>query len=101
MEALGRVELPTNGLGNKGFHPSLNRISHLQTDSVRSFGGESSQTAVIWQRIWQRKPKFPQRPQGKGHPTDADGANGAPLEIGGAALHSVVPQSLIFGTVIR
>jgi len=30
MGAPGGVEPPTNGLGNRGFHPSLNRIINLQ-----------------------------------------------------------------------
>ena len=44
MGALGRVELPTNGLGNKGFHPSLNWLSNLRTgrhskaEEITSFG---------------------------------------------------------------
>jgi hypothetical protein len=38
MEALGRVELPTNGLGNKGFHPLLNRFSDLQLETAAQSG---------------------------------------------------------------
>jgi len=54
MEALGRVELPTNGLGNKGFHPHPNRLSDLQSGLMQRRRGKSPHSAIIWQRIWQR-----------------------------------------------
>jgi len=54
MEALGRVELPTNGLGNMGFHPHPNRLSHLQGGLRRRERDKSPHSAIIWQRKWQR-----------------------------------------------
>lgn len=55
MGAPGEVEPPTNGLGNWGFHSSLNRISHLQVGLAELKRERSGQSAVIWQRIWQRE----------------------------------------------
>ena len=54
MGALGRVELPTNGLGNvgQGLHPS--RIKHLQAGFRCHSREKSSHSAVICQRICQR-----------------------------------------------
>jgi len=52
--ALGRVELPTNGLGNvgQGLHPS--RIKHLQAGFCCHSRAKSHHSAVICQRICQR-----------------------------------------------
>ena len=63
MEALGRVELPTNGLGNVGQGPPLNWLNQLLRGFPVLSWGESSQSAVICQRICQRNPR-PTRPPG-------------------------------------
>ena len=54
VEAPGRVELPTNGLGNRGFHPSLIWLMNLRVGVGKGRWTQSAQTAFIWQRIWQR-----------------------------------------------
>jgi hypothetical protein len=54
MEAPGRVELPTNGLGNKGFHPLLSWLIHFRVGTSPLNWGQAPQTAVIWQQIWQQ-----------------------------------------------
>src|SRR5271157_5266318 len=55
MEALGRVELPTNGLGNVGEGLHLSRIKHLQ-GGFRCLSWEKScHSALNCQRICQRE----------------------------------------------
>ena len=51
LEAPGRVELPTNGLGNKGFHPLLSWLIHLRVGTSPLNWGQAPQTAVIWQQV--------------------------------------------------
>ena len=55
VEALGRVELPTNGLGNVGQGPPLNRLKHLRSGFHGLSWGKSSQSAVNCQHICQQK----------------------------------------------
>ena len=51
LEAPGRVELPTNGLGNEGFHPLLSWLIHLRVGTSPLNWGQAPQTAVIWQQV--------------------------------------------------
>ena len=53
MEALGRVERPTNGLGNWGFHPHLNGLSSLRNGLSGLKWIQFAESAVNWQREWQ------------------------------------------------
>ena len=56
MEALGRVELPTNGLGNVGQGLLVSRIKDLQTGFRCLSREKSSHSALNCQRICQREP---------------------------------------------
>jgi hypothetical protein len=56
VEAPGRVELPTNGLGNRGLQPSLSWLITLRVGLSPERWAESFQMALIWQRIWQQTP---------------------------------------------
>jgi len=56
--APGRVELPTNGLGNWGFPLHLNCVSNLRIGRTAVNWEESGQTGAIWQRIWQHSAPF-------------------------------------------
>ena len=54
MVAPGRVELPTFGLGNRGFHLHLICIINLLVRLGARKRIQSRHSALIWQRIWQQ-----------------------------------------------
>jgi len=54
MVAPGRVELPTFGLGNRGHQSFLSWLINLRVGLSSGKWTRSPQTAVTWQRIWQR-----------------------------------------------